>query len=639
LTTYLYQFWLFSFKTAKHWGNGPVDWTSDLLEFDRFVDREILMHSSPNTPRSFVGTPGHTATPRSDQGASHLTQAENHPSPLCRWTIHAAFRTRFEGEEKLGSGFEDDILAPDGEETWSRWPESDRRQTFEEKLQDALENSKFSNIDADDLPIALVQIKKAIRRSPKEILQEGFGFSLVARNEEVFWDLLPRAAGTNFEGSGIFPFHLLTSFLDGSKTCCNLLDAALNTIAEENNIEKLYVDNHEHTVLDNLMISILKGHTSCRPVSVDDNWVKMKRFTGEEVDVCGRWDADSECVRELFAGGHATIPIEWKHMFCHTSVQTICHCIGRLFGPVFAPPINLPSGLFTKLCQLCGMKLRLLPLHSLVLITIHLARSGCPGENLFGMLACLVCLLANGADPSLKAHISLDALMNRDTATECSHEDLDPIQLAERVPNSLMTDWTEEVTLGWQVFCSMLRYARNERRPKSKRASNRRDRDEEDFHVAFDLPDDDPEHNEDTEDEDMDWESDAEKEICPHYKDNTDNFYGASKVIGTLWAAIQTELVTYRRLTEDDPWISQYFDMRALLEGLNNGGLISIPLVEEDMMNPFCQCGRFLDITDEACACVDEVCAHYFANIDSDWHRTTYIMIPEGHNESWYGFF
>ena len=614
-----------------------MNWTADLLEFDRFKDNDPLIHSSPNTPRSNVGTPAHIATPRSEGSAGYLTRLSSHPSPLCQWAIHAAIRNRFEGDHRINANFDESITGPDGEESWSRWPDSENTQTFEEKLQAALENNGFSNLNPEDLPMALAQITKATKRSPKELLQEGFGFSLVARNEEVFWKLLPRAAGTNFEGTGIYPLHLLTSFLDGSKTCCNLLDAALNHIAEEYSIKKLYVNNHQHTVLDNLMMSILKGHTSCRPVSVDDKFVKLKRFTGEEVDICGRWDADSDCIRELFAEGHATIPIEWKHMFCHTSVQTICHCIGRLFGPVFAPDINFPSGLFVKYCQACGMKLQLLPLHSLVLTTVHLARSGCQGENLFGMLACLVCLLANGANPVFKAHISLDALMNRDNAIKCSHEDLDACQLAERVPDSLMADWTEEVTLGWQIFCSTLRYARDERRPISKQFPTRREEDE-DFHTILDLTDDEMYDDEESVSEATDDWSDVNEESCPHSKTFTGNFYGRSKVIGTLWAAIQTELVTYRRLSEDDPWISQYFDLRSLLGGLNNGGLISIPLVEEDMMNPFCQCGRFLDVTDEACACVDEVCTTHFANLDSDWSRTAYIMIPEGHNNSWYEF-
>jgi hypothetical protein len=460
----------------------------------------------------------------------------------------------------------------------------------------------------------------------------------VARNEEVFWQLLPRAAQTTFEESGTYPFHLLTSFLDGSKTCCNLLDAALTNIAERSSIEKLYINNHGHTVLDNLMMVILKGHTNCRPVSVEYRFAKLKRFTREEVDICGRWDADSDCIRKLFAEGHATIHFEWKHMFCHTSVQAICHCIGRVFGPVFAPDVDTPSGLFIKNCQACGMKLQLLPLHSLVLTTVHLARSGCPGENLFGMLGCLVCLIATGANPAAKAHISLDALLNRDSAVACSHKDLDPFQLAERVPDSLVAGWTEDVILGWQVFCSALRYARDKRRSRAKHLPRARERDD-DFRIFVEPSDEEMFDGQESENQDSDNQSDVYEEACSHFKRSTGNFYGESKVVGKLWAAVQTELATYRRLTEDDPWISENFDMRSLLEGLSNGGLISIGLVEKDMMAPFCQCGRFLDVSDEACPCVDEVCKKHFASLDSDWSRTTYIMIPEGLNESWYDFY
>ena len=36
-------------------------------------------------------------------------------------------------------------------------------------------------------------------------------------------------------------------------------------------INHLCVNNHGRTVLDNLMITILKGHTSCQPFIVNDN--------------------------------------------------------------------------------------------------------------------------------------------------------------------------------------------------------------------------------------------------------------------------------------------------------------------------------------------------------------------------------
>jgi len=77
--------------------------------------------------------------------------------------------------------------------------------------------------------------------------------------------------------------------------------------------------------------------------------------------------------------------------------------------------------------------------------------------------------------------------------------------------------------------------------------------------------------------------------------------------------------------------------MRSVLDGLNNGGILSMPLIDEDMMSPYCRCGKFLDVKDEASACVDEACTHYFANLD-EWGRAVYIMIPENQNDSWYDF-
>jgi hypothetical protein len=258
------------------------------------------------------------------------------------------------------------------------------------------------------------------------------------------------------------------------------------------------------------------------------------------------------------------------------------------------------------------------------------------------MLACLVYLLVNGADPLQTAPISLAALMRRDSAIDCSHEDIDPVQLAERVHSSLMAGWTDDATLGWNVFCTMLRWARDERRPEpgtSTSKSSKGKAREDPYQLFMEPMDEDMDEQTDDDEESEDTDSnddDVDEELCPHAKPVTDNFYGGSKAIGTMWAAIQTEFLTYRRLIEADPWISENFDLQSVLDGLNNGGLLPIKLVEEDMMAPFCQCGRFLDITDEACACVDEVCeGDYFANVDV-WSRSTYIMIPEGHNNFWY---
>ncbi len=116
------------------------------------------------------------------------------------------------------------------DEDLSPWPRQ-HRQTFEGKLQNALESDIFSTLDSKDLPMAVSRIARAARSSPKELLQESFAFSLVARNEKVFGDLLRRVTTFNFDETGIYPLHLLTSFLDGSKTCCNLLDAVMKQLS------------------------------------------------------------------------------------------------------------------------------------------------------------------------------------------------------------------------------------------------------------------------------------------------------------------------------------------------------------------------------------------------------------------------
>lgn len=73
---------------------------------------------------------------------------------------------------------------------------------------------------------------------------------------------------------------------------------------------------------------------------------------GEGIDVCGRWDLDSPCVRRLFASGKSSIPMSWKHPFCHTSAQAVCDFINALFSYPYSPDINLERGIFFRQCRL-----------------------------------------------------------------------------------------------------------------------------------------------------------------------------------------------------------------------------------------------------------------------------------------------
>src|SRR5262249_32889318 len=155
-----------------------------------------------------------------------------------------------------------------------------------------------------------------------------------------------------------------------------------------------------------------------------------------EVDICGRWDATSTHYRDHLSTGSPRVPFSWKHKFCHTSIQTVTHCIS-----ILTSHLREPSGLFLKWCAYCGMKLQLLPLHALVLTAFHLGNSGCPGEDLFGVVACLFALLDAGLNASATAEVSLPAVFTTSNEDSCNHEELSPAQFALRIPIDLFEDW------------------------------------------------------------------------------------------------------------------------------------------------------------------------------------------------------
>jgi len=648
---WLHQFWLYSFTTARTWGRGPRVWNASNLRFNEFSKARIESNS---------GTPAATVN-YSDQHSHHEGKSSNsfnnqEPSPLCHWSIHI----REIGYERVNSPVRvEDTADPDDENSWKPWAGANTIHDFAERLQENLESNNFSTVEVRDIPLSSGQIARAAKRSPEQLMQDAFGFSIMARNRKLVDDMMEYIdGGGNFSLHDLYPLHLASSYLDGSKTCCGVFDDIVQGMPSgEASVRKLYANHLNHTVLDNLMIAILKGHTSCIPVMVDEAFKKERRFAGEEVDICGRWDADSDCIRHLHASGNPTIPQNWKHMFCHTSIQAITHCIGTLFSPHWGPDINTPSGLFLKRClnESCGLKLQLKPLHTLVVTTVYLAQLGSDGENLFGMIACLLCLLGKGANPLLKANVSLNALLNSDDSQHCSHLELDPFQLAQKVPWGLISEWPQERITGWRIFCTVLQLSQNEWNPPPRPEPPARTprTSEDDFRSIYgafveDVDEDmgivellvidiDVEGGNNEEDEDWDEDMNADDDSDPdrdehipgscdyHYETPyQQNFFGKSKSLATLWAAVQAELLTYRRIAEGDPWLSANFDMQSVLESLEKGKQLSIRLVSESMLKPFCNCGIFCGSEDPACLRVEEASAYYFSNLE-DWSRTTYL--------------
>ena len=596
MSTWMYQFWYFSFKTAKHWGRGPQDWTADALGFNDYYQQKLISGSSPNTPGMSVDTPVNPNSPgRRENPDLFAGSGIQTPSTLCRWSIHCVYRYYIEIPSPPSSPSNVDI---ENEQAWPQWSDPQDSDTFTKKLSDNLASNKFSNVSADDLPLATNQIAEAAQRSPEQLREEALGFCIMSGNTQMIHNIMGESYGPS--SVGFFPLHLAVSYLRGSKECCNILDGI--QAGHPPSLRKLYVNDLGHTILDQLMMTILKSHSSCSPSIVDPIFKKDKSFQGEDVDICGRWDADSDCVRKLLIKGTASIPFEWKHMFCHTSVQAICHCIGTVFGPRWAPDINTPSGLFVRRCSNCGEKLALLPLHTLILVGVHLSQSGCKDENLFGILACLLCLLHNGANPLLKASVSIRALLGNDESNECEHEDLDPLELAKKLPGELKSKWSRSLTTSWQIVRSVLECSQKK---WSKKISGRES----------------PSMEEEGEDE------------CPDDEFHK-SFFDDEKVLASLWAAVQTELLTYRRLEDGDRWMSQNFDLESLRDSLLDGKAPRIALLKKSMMKTFCACGDFRDQL-QACPLVDQAAAYYFANLE-DWNRSNFISSPDYRWESWY---
>ncbi|KAJ0107676.1 hypothetical protein J7T55_010282 [Diaporthe amygdali] len=616
---WLHDFWMFAFVTTKYWGKGPQEWTLPLIEAKTLAG--IARDLPPDHP-SGSRELDHARSP------SMATAVISPPTQLCNWSIHYLERMKYEAIRSWPSDpaehKEQDI---EDESTWQEWSPNYGRD-LTSTITQGLQTNEFTKCQTEDLPLAVDSIVNTLSGSTKDAKVEAIGFAIMSRNIGAFFDLLDDE-DVNWEAlREISPFHLAAKFLDGSKACCGMMSALVERLEDVNSIGVSYTDHSGLTVLDALFISILRSHTSVEASVLGATFATTGLFSeGSDVDICGRWDADSPCIRLLRATGEAFIPHEWKHIFCHTSSQTVCHCITSIFMRNWGPNINTASGLFQRRCQ-CGLELKLGPLHAFVFVAFHLANSGMPGETLFGMLACLVCLITLKADPCLSAQISIEAVLGLGETEKCQHRSFNAADLASAVPGDVVSKWTPEVQLGWEAIKELLKYRVTRARNSDVDTTNG-------LSVSSRTPrgvTHDYEHCIDEYDDDI---SEPEDDSCRHgiheseRADNTRLVECGDQRLGTIWAAIQVELLTYRRLEVGDTWLSSMFDMRNVVEGLRaTDDSVLMRMVDcrgKDAFQRFSRCGLFLEARDPGCARREEACASYFANLD-DWMRTNFIQ-------------
>ncbi|KAI8628805.1 hypothetical protein F5Y19DRAFT_434960, partial [Xylariaceae sp. FL1651] len=582
LVNYFHDFYIHGLTMAKNWGLKPP--TRPTAFPPASTSQAMDTTESPETPSFFLNLPSSPSV----FGSPGRTDISSAPTQLCRWTIHVAGPR---GDARCI----DLVQERQGE---------DNASSFTNELHQSMLSDTFTRTPVDDLPLARDTIVHAIEDDPAALQLDAWKLAIMAGNTELLKDLTGEDFNDIPEGiDNIYPLHLAASFLDGGHSCCmvfTLLSFLLSpTYAFHHN-----VDNHGHTILDALMASVLRSHTSLEPDIVSYGFHSPSRFPGEEKDICGRWDAETPKVRDLFSHGFSRIPTRWKHPFCHTSVQAVCHSIIVIFTPACAPNINSLSGLFIRRCIECGMELRLGPLHTLVVTAFYLAQIGMPGETLFGALAVLVCLLSLGADASLKVNISVEEILRISESGKCHHTQLSPLELMREVPDNLVAGWSDDCQKGWNCLSQILTRAEM---GKHQSYGSYTDSDSESVY----------EHESICEVDERGYHDARLKLKCQDTK------------IGLLWATIQAELLTYRRVGEKDVWLSENFSMEALENWLlGDSPDFLTPLVQNQMLRRHSPCGWFYKADEFVCPTAQEVSTEYFMNMDI-YERSTFIESPK----------
>lgn len=509
------------------------------------------------------------------------------PTMLCRWTIHVESEQLFYDET-----IENLEQQPNEDNPGSPSP------SFDKSLHESMVSNSFTSTPAANLPIALETIVESLANDQTALRLDAWKLAIVSGKYELLESWLEKREKPPDGIDTIYPFHLVASFLDGGNTCCKVFET-LSMLLGETYAFYHNVDDLGHTILDALMISIVRSHTRLSPLEVSTGFRSHGRFPGEEKDICGRWDVDTPAVRHLLQQGHARIPNRWKHVFCHTAAQAVCHSIIAIFGSPASPDVNTLSGLFGRRCMECGLGLSLRPLHTLVVVAFYLAQMGMPGETLFGVLAVMVCLIALGADVSLKTNTSVEDIQSIAEAGMCYHRLLSARELMMDVPSEVVQGWSDSCQTGWS--CLMQTLAISE--PKTTTPDN-----------------DETSQPADEEDESSGLHSDKDsyEKPCELWGEHEEwlKLPCIEPQIGLLWAMIQTELLTYRRVEEGDGWISENFSMNAVNVWLRGGSSeLDMPLVSK-MAENHSRCGWFHNTEEVFCPTASKVCNEHFMNMN-----------------------
>ncbi|KAH7310689.1 hypothetical protein B0I35DRAFT_439540 [Stachybotrys elegans] len=617
LIDYFHDFYLHGLHLARGWGREPSNTVRVPMQFP-------TQHST-QPPRMWSSSRFLSSSPSPSPGSRSATNLPSPPTELCQWSIHL-------GEESFAPV--NNVSHPSQPAATSEPPSS-----FTHMLHQTLASGDFTDTPCSDLPISSDCMLESIQNDKRLLGLDAWKLAIIAGNSDLIYDLSDKRKCPPGLPD-IYPFHLAAAFINGGHGCCGMFGELFHCLPEDF-IFRNNIDKDGHTILDALMLSVLRSHTRIHPADVSHAFRSTNRFPGEEQDICGRWNPEHPQVRELFKNGFARVPSSWKHCFCHTAVQAICHAIIHIYAPSSRPDVNTRSGLFIRRCTECGLELKLRPLHTVVVVAFYLAQHGMPGETLFGALAVLATLISLGADVSLEVDISVVEILQNEASGVCSHKPLCPLKLMEAVPDHVREAWTEDCQTGWgciyQLFvhrkrdiyiykkwkmmpsldsyCALLAPECSEDCPKGNHFG-----DENERHERYQR-----------------YEKYEMHDCCHGYIHERLKLPHTDPTFGRLWASIQTEWLTYRRITSEDGWISDRFGMKELLEWLEGSSIDwQNEFYQSNMMKRHSPCGWFEDADDWLLPTAVDVSDGYFMNMDI-WDRSSFL--PAGKLGKLYGAF
>lgn len=515
------------------------------------------------------------------------------PKQCCSWVTHY----EWDSEDDMDSDDSKDYQPPNdlNQDSWKRWPsqvQSDLSLTH--SMQESLTKSDFTSFSPENLPISSASINESISKDQRSLHLESLKFAIMAGNSSLMLSILKQGADDHF--AAIHPYHLAATYLDGGDSCCMTLILLIDNLKEQYPIARNNENSMGHTVFDCLIISVLRSHTNVFPKDVSSGFADMGTYPGEEKDACGRWDADSPIIRQLFQQGSYSIPLSWKHPFCHSSIQAVCHSLMAIFYPGNDNPhFRHSSGLFIRNCKNCDAKLTLGPLHLVVVLAYHLAASDIQGETLFGAVAVLTCLLRLGAGVLSKTEVSIYDILGDSCAGVCLHEYMDADEFIQTVPSEAIDLWRPECQIGWDCMRGILRLAKAGKihHVNKSNSGNQLTATYIDEPMSMDIDDGEIWDGEKTFKDGGNGEGILpESSKCPLKEYHDLGFPCGNTKLGLVWVVIQAEMLTYRRIQDVHPWISENFSMAALkqwLEGETEE--LQMPLVQEDMLWETTPCG------------------------------------------------